>query len=418
MSGTTSPTAQKPKRNFFHLIWLVPLLGVGAVAILALAYYGIGFLLTRQVDTLYVARDCANLVQRAGYIERFYPSNIAPFTDPSREQAIECDAYLRADSLFEKQDWKAAYEAYLTYQTAYPNGIYRLESHNFAAEALFQIAAEQRSRQDFAGAVETLTLLARHYNDTPAIINAQAALPEVFLEWGQDCRAEEEFTEAETVYLSLTTWAKQENDQEYTTRAQTELAQAYFDWGVNLQSKKDFPNALSKFDKAILTDPNPNLADSTATKTRAHLPGFHRSWGMYLISQGKYAEAILQYRKSVDLSPPQDVNSAKDSLVQAYLNWAEALRTMEDYNQALEKIEDAQKSAGTENSKKDAEEAYIVMLSHFSKSRGAQAQKIISDATISICKNSKPLEALPIIGTLNEKRIALSGVTLSLPANI
>src|SRR5690606_21382973 len=106
MSRAISPSPQK--RYFFRFIWLIPLLGVGALAFLAFAYYGVGFLLVRQVDSLYTARDCVNLVQQAEYIGRFYPSKIASFTDRSQEQAIECEAYLTADSLFEKQDWKAA----------------------------------------------------------------------------------------------------------------------------------------------------------------------------------------------------------------------------------------------------------------------------------------------------------------------
>lgn len=416
MSRAISPSPQK--RYFFRFLWLIPLLGVGALAFLAFAYYGVGFLLVRQVDSLYTARDCVNLVQQAEYIGRFYPSKIASFTDRSQEQAIECEAYLTADSLFEKQDWKAAHEAYLAYRAAYPNGIYNLEAHNLAAEALFQIAAEQRSRQDFAGAVDSLKLLASEFHDTPALQKTNTALPEVYLDWGQGCRAEQEFTEAETVYLSLTTWAEQENDQAYTNRAQTELAQTYFDWGMALESEKKFSQAAAKFDSAIQTDPASNSMGGIAANTRTHLPDFQRTWGMHLITQKKYAEAIQHYELSVTLSPSQDMNNAKDQLAQAYLGWAESLRSAEDFHQALEKIEDSQNAGASTDSKKKSEEAYADTLSLFSESKGSQAQQIIADASNSICKNGKPLETLPIIGILDEKRLALSGVTLTLPAAI
>ncbi|MDP1544505.1 MAG: hypothetical protein Q8L87_00675 [Anaerolineales bacterium] len=418
MSTPIQSNIPAQKRSIHYLVWLIPLLAIGALIFLILLYYGGGFLLTRQVSNLYSERDCASLIHSAEYVERFYPSKIASFTDPARVQAIECAAYLKADSLREKKDWKAAHEAYLAYQSAYPDGIYAAEARDFAADALFEMASEQRRRQDFSGAVDNLTALLDKFGNTPAISKTKAALPEVYLEWGLECRVEEEFAEAETVYLSLITWAEQDEEQTYVERGQTELAQNYFDWGMDLQSNKDFSQASSRFDKAITTDPNPDSTNSIAAKTRAHLPGFQRSWGMYLISQGKYAESIAHYENSVKLSLPQDVGSAKDALSQAYLNWAEALRAKEDFQQALEKIKDAGNSGATENSKKNSEDARADTLDLFSISKGTQAQKIITDATNSICKNGKPLETLPIIGTLDEKRLRLSGVNLTLPGNV
>jgi tetratricopeptide (TPR) repeat protein len=417
----STPIHQNPfktKQTVLRLLWLIPVLVFGILAVPAILYYGGGFILTRQVDNLYTERDCASLLKPVEYVEKFYPVKIAPFTDPARAQATECRAYLKADTLHKNKDWKAAYEAYLAYQAAHPKGIYTKEAHDFAADSLFELAFKQRAQQDFSSAVDNLALLIEKFSDTPTISKTKSALPEVYLEWGQECRAESEFTEAETVYLSLTTWATDEEEQPYIERAQTELSQTYFDWGKELQKEKDFSLANSKFDKAIAADPNPNSTNSVSAQIRTYLPGFQRAWGEHLISQGKYPEAIEHYKTSVKLSASKDTISAKDALAKAYLHWADALRKKEDYNHALTRINDAREAAATDNSRKNAEDALASTLDLFSKSKGSQAQKLITDVTNSICQSGKPLEALPIIGISDEKRLVISGLNLSLPSNI
>lgn len=464
MTTPIHSNTQKPKWSLFRWFLLTLALGVGALAFLTVLYFGVGFLLTRQVDTRYTERDCVRLLETAEYVEKFYPVKIAPFTDPARAQAVECRVYLKADSLREKRDWKAAYKAYLDYQAAYPKGIYATDARDFAADSLFELASEQRHQQNFSGAVDNLALLLGKFSNTPAISKTRAALPEVYLEWGQECRAKEEFVEAEAVYMSLTAWVEQEDEQAYLERAhtelvqtyfdwgknlqgqmdfslaaskfdkaiasepdpnsanrinaQTELARTYFDWGMDLQSRKDFSQAADKFDKAILSDPDPDSVNGTAVKTRSYLPDFQRAWGEYLLTQGKYPEAIQHYKNSVSLSNTKDTISARDALAKAYLNWADALRNREDYNHALTRIDDAREAAATDNSRKNAEDALANTLDLFSKSKGSQAQKLITDVTNSICQSGKPLEALPIIGILDEKRLVISGVNLSLPNNI
>ena len=417
-AAAVSPAPAKPKRTALRLLWQIPAITAGAIAFLALLYYGIGFLLTYQMDARYAERDCAGLVDLAGSVEKAYPLKIAPFTEPVREQAVECRAYLGAESLYKQKSWEKAYQAYREYGKTYPKGVYAKEAKELAADSLFEWASTQRGKQDFSNAVGNLTLLLNEYSGTPSTPKAKETLPEVYLEWGQECRAKNEFSEAETVYLSMNDWAAQEKEESFVTRALSELAQTYFDWGKELQSKKDFGTALTRFDKAISMDPDAKSANSTAAQARAYLPGFQRAWGEYLITQGKFSEAIEHYKTSVSLSETKDAESAKNALSQAYLQWAESLRKKEDYNQALDKIEQANDSAATDASRGKAEEERAATLGQFSQSKGAQAQKIISDATKSICQTGKPLDALPIVGTLDEKRLTVSGLKLVVASNV
>lgn len=417
MSISSHANPRKSKRFLIHLIWVIPLTAIIVLVLLAAAYYGLGFMFTRQIETLYVEKNCNGVVERAESIERFYPTRIAPFANKPREQADECKAYLKADALYKSKNWGEAYDAYINYQTAHPNGIYILESKNFSAEVLFEMASEQRNNHNFSVAVDDLKLLIEKFNDTPSTSKAKAALPEVYLEWGKECRSGEEFTEAETVYLSLIKWSEVE-EKTYTDRAKAELAQTYFDWGNYHEAQKEFDEALEAFEKAIAADPALNSADSVSVKTKAHLPDFQRSWGEHLISQGKFPDAIQHFKTSIDLSAPQDKERAKDALAQAYLKWALSLTQVEDYHQALNKVGDATEYASTENSKKNAEDAHASTLNLFSKSKGTQAQTMITDATNSICAKGKPLDSLPIIGVLDEKRMTLSGLNLALPSNV
>lgn len=413
-----SPRTVQPKKPVPRILWQIPAIAVGALAFLALLYYGIGFIITRRTDAQYSDRDCGKLVNLAESVEKAFPLKIAPFTSPMREQAEECRSFLNAEALYTQKDWNGAYQSYWKYQQEYPNGIFAKEAEELAADSLFAWASEQRGKQDFANAVDNLNLILGEYSDTLSMPKAKAALPEVYLEWGIEYRNEGKFSEAETVYLSLNEWGTQEKEQSLVTRARSELAQTYFDWGRDLQTKNDFVTASRKFDKAIETDPSPKSANSTALQTHAHLPGFQRAWGEYLIAQGKYPESINHFKTSIAISNEKDVESAKDALAQAYLKWADALRKKEDYNQALDRIDDANETAATDDSRKNVEDARSNTIDLFSRSKGSQAQMIITNTSKSICQSGKPVDAPPIIGVLDEKRLTVSGVDLSLSSNV
>jgi tetratricopeptide (TPR) repeat protein len=405
-------------KNWIKFGCIIPSIALGILLLVGLVYYGIGYILVKQVDSRYAGRDCTSLVDLAGSVEKVYPLKIAPFTEPALEQARECQAYLSAESLHEQKSWEKAYQAYVKYGQVYPKGIYTKEARELAANALFEWASTQHGSQDFANSVDNLTLLLNNYGDTPSMPKAKEVLPVVYLEWGEECRANGEFSEAESVYVSMNEWAVQEGDQAYATRAQAELSQAYFDWGKALQNEKNFTLAATKLDKAMSTDPDAQSANSLTAQTRAYLPGFQRAWGEYLIANGNYSEAIGHYQTSISLSSAKDAESAKNELTQAYLEWAAALRKKEDYNQALDKVDLADESAVTDASRGKAEDERATTISQFSQSKGTQAKKIISDTVKSICTDGKPIEAPPIIGVLDEKRLTVSGLSLNLPSNV
>lgn len=417
MSTLIDSNAPKPKSSM-RWLWLIPILGLAGMIFLVILYYGIGLFFTRQVDTLHTERDCIHLVNSAEYVEKFYPVKIAPFTDAPRAQASECREYLKADALYGKKDWEAAYKAYTAYQTTYPKGIYATDALDLAANSLYKLALEQRNQHNYSDAVHNLSMILDKYKTAPIRQQAKSILPELYLEWGGECRADLEFTEAETVYKSLDNWATTEHEQEYVTRVHTELAQTYFDWGKQLQQGQEFSQASTKFDLAISTDPSPASGNSIASQTRTYLPKFQYSWGVYLMSQGKYSEAIGHFQTRVTLSTTAEQTVAMDDLSQAYLNWAEDLRTKEDYHQALEKIEDALESAGTDDYKTKSDTAQADTIFSFSRSKGTQAQTIILDVTKNICNSGKVLETLPIIGISDTKRMTSSGIQLYLPNNV
>ena len=278
----------------------------------------------------------------------------------------------------------------------------------------------QRGNGDYAIVVDNLMLVLNQYGDTPTMSKAKATLPEVYLEWGQARRTSGKFEEAETVYLSMSAWAKEQQDDALVTGAASALAAAYFEWGSDLQEKQDFDAAFSKFNKALETDPDPESADGTTAQTRAHLPGFQRAWGEYLLAAEEYPEAIRHYEISVNLSDPKDVVSVKNELSLAYLQWAESLRKSGDFKKALEKLELAEGSTTVDADRARIGEARTTTLDQFSRSTDSQARGAITDAAKSFCMNNQrnPLVDPPIFGMLEPKRMALYGVGLTLPEGI
>lgn len=409
---------EKRRRPTSRLAWQIPVFGVGAMVILALLYYGIGFILTRVMEGRYADRDCAGVAGLSEFVETAYPMSLAPFTDLARKQSEECRAYLNAESLHEQKSWEAAYPAYQAYQKAYPKGIYVKEAREQEADSLFGWASDLRSQKQFSAAVDNLNLLVEQYGNTAVAPKAQAALPETFLEWGRDLRSKNEFGEAETIYRSLSQWATSADDKAYATSAGAGLAQTYFEWGRDLQTKNDFAEALNKFNEAAATDPDPNADDSPTAQTNAHLPGFHRAWGEYLVSQGSFEDAIGHFETSISTSDPKDAEDARNALTQAYLQWMEALSGKEEFNEALSKAEPAKASAATDEFRGKVDAAYETTLNQFAQSTGQQASKIIKDATQSICEDGKVVEALPILGILEEKQLNIFGVELALPAGV
>ncbi len=409
---------EKRRRPTSRLVWQIPVFGVGAMVILVLLYYGIGFLLTRVMEGRYTDRDCTGVASLSEIVETAYPMSIAPFTDLARKQSEECRAYLNAESIHEQKSWEAAYHAYQAYQTAYPKGIFVKEAREQEADSLFGWASDQRSQKQFSAAVDNLNLLVGQYGNTAVAPKAQAALPETYLEWGRDLRSKNEFGGAETVYKSLSQWATAADDKAYATSAGAELALTYFEWGRDLQTKNDFAEALNKFNEAAATDPDPKAAESPTAQVNAHLPGFHRAWGEYLVTHGNFEDAIGHLETSISISDPNNAEGARNALTQVYLQWMEALSGKEEFNAALSKAEPAKASAATDEFRGKVDAAYKTTLTQFAQSTGTEASKIIQDATQSICEDGKVIEALPILGILEEKQLNFFGLELALPASV
>jgi tetratricopeptide (TPR) repeat protein len=413
------PVSQpKPEHPVFRFPWKGMAIGAGVIALLVLLYYGMGFVLTRQVDGQYTGRECQKVVELAELVQKAYPLKIAPFTEPALGQSRECQAYLSADDLYRQKKWEKAYQSYWAYTKGYPTGIFSKESTDLAADSLFAWASEQRENREFAGSVDALKLLLKYFGNTPSMPQAREILPQVYLEWGVELRSKTQFSEAEMVYLSLGEWAQSENDQFHIASATAELAQTYFDWGMDLVRKNDFELAETRFARAMSIDPNAKDANSPAIRAHDYMPDFHRAWGKYLISRENYKEAIGHYETSIELSKAEDVTESKNILAQVYLDWASFLHGRGDYYQALDKITLSKESAVTDDARTKADAERVTVIDQFSRSIGTQAREIISDATQIVCSNGKPDDPLHIIGILENKRLTLSGLSLTLPGDI
>ncbi len=169
-------------------------------------------------------------------------------------------------------------------------------------------------------------LVLNQYGDTPAMSKAKATLPEVYLEWGQARRTSGKFEEAETVYQSMSAWAKEQQDDALVTGAAQSLPKPTSNGAGTCRMSRTLmaPSASSTWRSRLNRTRSPRTAPPRRRTPTCRASS--RAWGVYLLAAEKYPDAIRHYEISVNLSDPKDVESIKNELSLAYLQWAKSLR--------------------------------------------------------------------------------------------
>ena len=329
--------------------WMIPLVLIGVLLILAVIYYGAGYLIVRQINVSYDRLDCTSILELSQPAEKIYSVKTAPFVKSAFAQAAECQGYLRATQEEEWAAWSSAYADYQTYLQKYPQGQFLTEVRQGAAQSLLGWAEEQRKNGDYSESVNHLLTILDEFGDTPSNGDAKFMLASVYLEWGK-----------------------------------------------YLQDQKSYSEADEKYQKAVETDPDSQSASGPATQARTALPILYQAWGQSLIQQQRFSEAVDRFGKAINVSKAEDVPARQDVLSQAYLQWAEDLRGAEDFLSALDRIELAKNSAASNATKANIDARRAETLTAFSQSDGTQARQIMDETVKALCLDGKPAQS-PII---------------------
>lgn len=408
MSETSKPTTRssRTKRLFVIavVILLIPLLG----------YIGGYFVLPGSIQSAYEGKDCETVLSQHALFLKMYP--FATSGERLESNLMECAVYLLAGREEQNQNWRTAYNAYQVYISRYPNGLFIHEAYGHSAMALFTLAQDQLAKENYADATVSLNLILSQYADTAVSADAQGIYAELYMKRGRGLRNAGDFAGSEISFKDFMAWLQNTQQSEQLKSIQLELAQTYLEWGKYLQSQKQFDDALTKFNLAISTDPDPQADSGPAMQAISGLVTLYTEWGDYLVLQNDFAGAMEYYETAARLSTDQ--NSAHDIIARGYIQWARAVSSNEDFIGALVLLDWAQENASTDPTKKMVTNTRSEVYLAFSKSSGEQAQKAMRDAIRIVCKHHTNL-SLPIFGLDNDSILAgIYGVDEKLPENI
>lgn len=390
------------------------ILAVLSVLILLLIY-GAGFIaLPVTIMSSFQGRDCDTVLLLHKAYTGLYPGFMQDGTLPA--SVNECGSYLTASSYEEGGDWRAAYDAYHAYSTTYPDGLFAAQAHEHGALALMNLAREQIQGEHYKEALDGLERIVSDFADTHTSAEAWTMIPSTYVSWGSDLRDDEQFEQAEQAFYRFKIWSQNNQKQDLEKDAQRELAQVYVAWGLSFQSQKQYESALAKFDQALSIDAQSEFASTGQGK--AGMRTVYVEWGNELLKQDQIPEALEKFGNAVSLADGGEDNGARDALANGYLLWASDLSAEEDFRGALDKMDMAENTAGSDEMKRLLETALGEIYLTFSNSTGKQAQQVMKETLEIVCKkNNTP--ALPIF-SLNQNgiRVGLYGIVDKLPEDL
>jgi len=391
-------------------------ISIAAILLVVLGYVGGYFILPGSIQSAYQAKNCESVLSRYELYKGLYAAFVP---DSSLESHVmECAIFTRAGMEEQNGSRRAAYDAYRVYADTYANGLFVPEARERGTRILIGLAQEQLSGKKYTEAMESLNLALSQQTGAGAFSEADKLYAEIYQAWGVDLRETNEFAGAERVFRDFDAWAQSHQKTDLSIAAQRELAQTYLAWGLALQSQTKFEEALTKFQLAESTDPEPQSDSGSAAQRGANEPRFYSEWGDYLLEQKDFAGALEKYGIVATLPGSADPTAAQDMIANGYIQWAAGLGTEEDFFGALVLLDFAEDRATTDSAKMLVESARSELYVAFSKSSGEQAQKAMRDAARIVCEHHTT-PSLPIFGLDEDNVLAgMDGVGDKLPETV
>lgn len=380
-----------------------------------LLIYGAGFIaLPIGVLTSLRNSDCKGVISWNKVYTSLYPSSIRDQTLPAPVR--ECEVYLAAVSLEEQGTWREAYNAYQTYATTYPTGLYIGQVREHSALVLMNAVHDEVEANQHEQALADLNLILTTYTDSSVAAEAWTLVPQVYISWGTAFRDAADFERAEQVFNEFKAWTQTNQKTELETEARRELAKTYLGWGLVLQEHKQYETALSKLDQAIAADPQSQF--ESAAEVRSAQQNIYVEWGNVFLGLGEFPTAIEKFNKAVSLSDGKTEDGTRDALSNGHIQWAASLSSAADFHAALEHLNLAKDAAQTDPAKQTVDKSFSDMYLAFSQSTEIQARAAIREGVDAICKKNKKPE-FPIFGLNKDSvRLGISGDDAKLPEEL
>lgn len=363
-------------------------IAAGVFALLAGIYFYGSLHYPQALQQAYQKKDCETVLGSHSMITRFYPYR--SLQENTTGLALECALYTNAEKLQEDGKWQDAYQAFKTCAETYPDGILASDAHEQAAASLLSQAAEQQEQKAYAESIETLKLVMAEY---PSQAEASDRYAEAHLAWGSEYQSRGEFQSAEEVLLSLRGWSQAGEYETHLADCQSALSSLYLAWGESHQSAGELVPAMEKYRQSFDAAPDSEFAGLAAEKQVEIL----LAQGNAYMDAGDYQSAIDSYRSGLGKMNSDGKNVLDKAIASAYIAWSQKDMEIEDYYQALVKIEDAVKVPLSDTTKQELESFRQEIYTAFANSSGEQATQLIADASKAFC-SGEAREFPPVLG--------------------
>lgn len=410
MEELMSETQNEHTAASSHPIRLIINITTAVIFILGLGYAGGYFIFPGVIQSAYQDKNCEFVISMSNIYSSLFPFVTEKDTDI---QVRECALYALAVTYEGLESWSDAYHAYGIYDEAHPNGLFRTEAREHISMILRRLAAEEVEHGKYPQALVNINNVLHEYADTNAFAGAVDQKVDLYLAWGEDLRTVGDFVGAERVSSEFLAWSESINNSDNIQTAQRDLAETYLAWGLALQHEEHFEGAMTKYDLALETDPDPSSTSGPAAQAEAARITLYKQWGDHLMERKDFTGALGYYEMAASLT--DDEAEARDIIAQGYSRWADGLAAEEDFIGALILLDVAQDAASTDSMKESIEEARSDGYFAFSSSSGEQAQRAMRDAAAIVCEHgTKP--SLPLFGLDEDRKLAgIYGVDDTLP---
>jgi hypothetical protein len=335
----SKPPVKKTKRAFPVKLSITLFVVIGVLVV----YLGYGMKINQQVDALFSAQKCAEVVQFEDF-KNLFPRTLFSSFFGVYKQIDECRVDLAVEQAVSAQDWAPAYTKIEDYLTQYPNGIFASQINDRAGEVLFVWSKNLATQNDYAAAIEKLKLVQDKYSTSKIAPIALDAMFADYILWAKALLAQKNYPNAEKYLILVSSHAQASAGQ--VQQANLELGKLYLEWAKTQVESGDLDKGLKHYERA--RELNPELAD---------------------------------YDRLID----------HITLLQAL-----ALAEAADFDQALEKTRKVSETSQTEEIKAEAATAQAKILDGYAHSSAEQARAQMTTVIGKTC--SQQLPDLPIFG--------------------
>ncbi len=277
---------------------------------------------------------------------------------------------------------------------------------------------------DYEQALAVYQELILAYPEHPTAQETLAQLPHLRFDWAQHAHQAGNWATAVVQYELCIT---QTLDIELARRAIDGAAWTLYDWGQHLFRLGQYEQAIAQYQRILDDYPRTPIAGAVYTATAAAC----HDWGNDLRRAGEYEQAILKYesaqtayRQAAAIGAISEAEAQtlfeneQANIAYTYIDWGNWLNREGLYLDAVRKFEWVLAAGPDEAIRAEANRGYQAALQGMAQLEGVEGRQLVADAARLICQGQPPVYPIYGLSTGQERKIALAGDLVLLPAGL